>query len=416
MRLKSLDVFRGIAIASMILANNPGSWKHIYWPLEHAEWHGCTPTDLVFPFFLFIVGCAMSFSLSKYTQTVKQTETTASKILEKSEPPNSEKILIAAESHQLHPLQNPLTHLPLSQIYWRIARRTAILFLLGLLLNTSSIALDVLLNNAPIENFAKIRIMGVLQRISLAYLISAIAAINLSPRHLKILAIALLFGYWGALTLIPAGGYGAGNLSPEGNLGGYIDRLILGSQHLYKGGPFDPEGLFSTLPAVVTVLIGYFTGEYLRAQPIKTRTSINLAICGLSCTVIGSLWGFVFPINKQLWTSSYVVFTAGWALLLLAACYETIEVRGWKWGRPFEIVGLNAIFLFVASGIVARILLKTHIGSGEKPPSTYAWIYENWFVPWAGLLNGSLAFAVTAILFWWLILYGMYRRGWVIKV
>lgn len=400
MRLKSLDVFRGIAIASMILVNNPGSWKQVYPALEHAEWHGCTPTDLVFPFFLFIVGCAMSFSLSKYTQTTTKTETEASKITDVQEQTKTEK--------------TPLTS---SNIYWRIARRAAILFILGLLLNTSSIALDVLLNSAPIENFGKIRIMGVLQRISLAYFLGAIAILNLSPRHQKLLAIALLFGYWSLLTLVPVGGgYSAGELTPEGYLGGYVDRLILGSQHLYKGGPFDPEGLLSTLPAVVTVLIGYFTGEWLRVQQIKTRTSINLAICGLCCLVIGHLWGFYFPINKQLWTSSYVVFTAGWALLLLAVCYETIEVRGWKWGRPFEIMGLNAIFLFVASGIVARILLKTHIGSGESAPSTYTWIYENWFLPWAGPLNGSLAFAVTAVLFWWLILYGMYRRGWVIKI
>ncbi|NJK67716.1 MAG: DUF1624 domain-containing protein [Microcoleus sp. CSU_2_2] len=414
MRLKSLDVFRGIAIASMILVNNPGSWKHIYWPLEHAVWHGCTPTDLVFPFFLFIVGCAMSFSLSKYTQTTIKIETEASKIREPQKQIKTEKTSLSSSFPPSGEVGEGFL-LPSSNIYWRIARRSAILFILGLLLNTSSIALDVLLNNAP-ANFGKIRIMGVLQRIGLAYFISAIVILNLSARHQKLLAIALLFGYWAALTVFAVGGYSAGELTPEGNLGGYIDRLILGSQHLYKGGPFDPEGLFSTLPAVVTVLIGYFTGEWLRVQPIKTRTSINLVIFGLSCVVIGSLWGFLFPINKQLWTSSYVVFTAGWALLLLAVCYETIEVRGWKWGRPFEIMGLNAIFLFVASGIVARILLKTHIGSGEKPPSTYTWIYENWFVPWAGPLNGSLAFAMTAVLFWWLILYGMYRRGWVLKI
>ena len=404
MRLKSLDVFRGIAIASMILVNNPGSWEQVYPSLEHAEWHGCTPTDLVFPFFLFIVGCAMSFSLSKYTQTAKKSGAAKSQFLETEAQKNADK----------KPASCFL--LPASNIYWRIARRAAILFILGLLLNTSSIALDVLLNSAPVENFGKIRIMGVLQRISLAYFISAIAVLNLSPRHQKLLAVAVLLGYWGALTVFAVGGYTAGELTPEGNLGGYVDRLILGSQHLYKGGPFDPEGLLSTLPAVVTVLTGYFTGEWLRVQQITTRTSINLAICGLSCVVIGHLWGFLFPINKQLWTSSYVVFTAGWALLLLAACYETIEVRDWKWGRPFEIMGLNAIFLFVASGIVARILLKTHIGSGETAPTTYTWIYQNWFLPWAGPLNGSLAFAVAAVLFWWLILYGMYCRGWAIKI
>ena len=164
MRLKSLDVFRGIAIASMILVNNPGSWKQVYPALEHAEWHGCTPTDLVFPFFLFIVGCAMSFSLSKYTQTTTKTETEASKITDVQGQTKTEK--------------TPLTS---SNIYWRIARRAAILFILGLLLNTSSIALDVLLNSAPIENFGKIRIMGVLQRIGLAYFIGAIAILNLSP-------------------------------------------------------------------------------------------------------------------------------------------------------------------------------------------------------------------------------------------
>jgi len=404
MRLKSLDVFRGIAIASMILVNNPGSWEQVYPPLEHAEWHGCTPTDLVFPFFLFIVGCAMSFSLSKYTQTAKKSGVAKSQLLETEEQKNAD--------------QKPASCflLPASNIYWRIARRAAILFILGLLLNTSSIALDVLFNSAPAENFGKIRIMGVLQRIGLAYFISAIAILNLSPRNQKLLAVAVLLGYWGALTVFAVGGYTAGPLTPEGNLGGYVDRLILGSQHLYKGGPFDPEGLLSTLPAVVTVLTGYFTGEWLRVQPIKTRTSMNLAIWGFRCVVIGRLWGFLFPINKQLWTSSYVVFTAGWAVLLLAACYETIEVRNWKWGRPFEIMGVNAIFLFVASGIVARILLKTHIGSGGNAPTTYTWIYENWFVPWAGPLNGSLAFAVTAVLFWWLILYGMYRRGWAIKI
>ncbi|MEG3932934.1 heparan-alpha-glucosaminide N-acetyltransferase domain-containing protein [Microcoleus sp. T3_B1] len=406
MRFKSLDVFRGIAIASMILVNNPGSWKQVYPPLEHAEWHGCTPTDLVFPFFLFIVGCAMSFSLSKYIQNYPKTERETSIITQTKEKSESPK----------NPLPFSSFLLPSSNIYWRIARRAAILFILGLLLNTSSIALDVLLNSAPVENFGKIRIMGVLQRIGLAYFLSAIAILNLSPRNQKLLAVALLLGYWGALTVFAVGGYTAGELTPEGNLGGYVDRLILGSQHLYKGGPFDPEGLLSTLPASVTVLMGYFTGEWLRVQPIKTRTSINLAIGGLCCVVIGHLWGFSFPINKQLWTSSYVVFTAGWALLLLAACYETIEVRGWKWGRLFEIMGVNAIFLFVASGIVARILLKTHIGTGENAPTTYSWIYENWFVPWGGPLNGSLAFAVTAVLFWWLILYGMYRRGWAIKI
>lgn len=362
-------------MTSMILVNNPGSWDYIYPPLEHAEWHGCTPTDLVFPFFLYIVGVAMPFSFARYTKENR----------------------------------------PTAAVYWRILRRGVILFALGLFLTLFSFTLDWLIKGT-IPNFSTMRIMGVLQRISLAYLLAALAVLNLSKRWLWILALILLLGYWGAMQLISVPGFGAGNLSPEGNLGGYIDRIILG-KHLYKGGDFDPEGLFSTLPAVVTVLAGYFTGEWLRKQPIKSRTSLNLAIFGASCLILGHLWGFVFPINKQLWTSSYVVFTAGWALLLLGLCYELIEVRGLKrLGLPFEVMGLNAIFLFVASGMFSRILSKTRVGSGSDAPTTYTWIYKNLFASWAGAMNGSLFFAITMVLFWWIILYSMYRRRWFLRI
>ena len=375
-RLVSLDVFRGIAIASMILVNNPGSWDHVYPPLLHAEWHGFTPTDLVFPSFLFIIGVAMAFSLAKYTKDNQ----------------------------------------PTAAVYWRIARRCLLLFALGLFLNGSSLVLDWLLRDKPLD-WSTFRIMGVLQRISLAYLLATLAVLNLSRVKQWILAGVALLGYWGAMTLIPVPGYGAGDLSPEGNLAGYIDRIILGAQHLYLGGPSDPEGLFSTIPAVVTVLLGYFAGQWLRNQSVKSNTSIQLVLAGLSCLVVGYLWSFFFPVNKALWTSSYVVYSAGWDLLLLAACYETIEVRNWRrWGWPFEVMGLNAIFLFVASGIVGRILYRTHIGTGDEAPSTYAWIYENMFQSWAGAINGSLAFAIATVLLWWLILYGMYRKGWFFKV
>ena len=367
MRLKSLDIFRGITIAAMILVNNPGSWNHVYPILLHAEWHGLTPTDLVFPFFLFIAGTAMAFSLSKYV-----------------------------EEHQ-----------PTAKVYWRIMRRCALLFLIGLLLNGySSLALGT-----------DLRIMGVLQRISLAYLIAAIAVLNLKRKQLYFLAAFLLIGYWAAMQLIPVPGYGSGNLSPEGNFAAYIDRLILTQKHLWGNRPYDPEGLFGTVPGAVTVLAGYFTGQWLKQQPIKSRTSVSLVIFGLLCLVVGSLWGLVFPINKALWTSSYVVVTDGWALLLLAACYEAIEVRGWhKWGRPFEVMGLNAIFLFVASAIVARILIYTKIGSGENAQSIKSWLYETFFQSWAGDLNGSLAFAIANILLWWLILDRMYRQKWFLKI
>ncbi|MBD2598375.1 DUF1624 domain-containing protein [Nostoc spongiaeforme FACHB-130] len=370
-RLVSLDVFRGIAIASMILVNNPGNWDYVYPPLDHAKWHGCTPTDLVFPFFLFIVGVAMPFSFAKYT------------------PENR----------------------PTATVYQRIFRRGLILFALGLFLALVSLTLDWLVKGIT-PDFSTLRIMGVLQRISLAYVLASLVVLNLSRRWLWILAAVILIGYWLAMQFIPVPGFGAGNLTPEGNFSGYIDRIILG-KHIYRGGSFDPEGLFSTLPSVVTVFLGYFTGDWLRTQPIKSRTSVNLVIFGLIALVIGLLWGFLFPINKQLWTSSYVVFTAGWALLTLALCYELIEVRNLRnWGLPLEVMGLNAIFLFVASGILTRILLKTNIDSS----TTYNWIYDNLFRPWAGTFNGSLAFAIVMVLLWWTILYGMYRRRWFFKI
>ncbi|MGL5081697.1 MAG: acyltransferase family protein [Microcoleaceae cyanobacterium] len=371
MRLTSLDVVRGIAITSMILVNNPGSWSHVYPPLLHAEWHGCTPTDLVFPFFLFIAGTAMAFSLGKSVQENRAKTRTV----------------------------------PIN-LYWRIFRRCALLFFWGLLLN-----------GYPNYDFTTIRIMGVLQRISIAYFLAAMIVLHLPRRGIWITLTILLLGYWGAMEWIPVPGYGPGQLTPEGNLGGYLDTLILSRDHLWKGGPYDPEGLFSTLPAVGTVLLGYLTGAWLKQQETTTQTSLNLAISGLCAVIIGSLWGAIFPLNKALWTSSYGVYTAGCALLLLAVCYETIEVRGWKaWGFPFKIMGSNSIFLFIASGFVARVLIFTHVSSDPKSASVKTWIYENWFAAWAGEMNGSLLFAVVTILLWLVVAYGLYRQSWFFKV
>jgi len=371
MRLTSLDVFRGIAIAGMILVNNPGSWDSVYPPLLHAEWHGFTPTDLVFPAFLFIAGAAMAFSMAKYTEG------------ERAGKP-----------------------LP-TRVYWRIGRRCLLLFVLGLLLNGFS---GFLVNG--VYDFSTIRIMGVLQRIALAYLLAALIVLHLSRSRQWLFAALILLGYWLALAI-------GGDFSPTGNLGATIDQWLFGPAHVYApiAGQSDPEGLLSTLPATVTVLAGYFTGQWLRRQQVRSRTSKYLMWAGLCCLLMGSLWGIVFPINKQLWTSSYVIFSAGWSLLLLAACYETLEVRGWhQWGWPFKVMGLNAIFVFVASGLGARILLKTYIGTGEEAPNTYTWIYQHLFQSWAGPMNGSLAFAVATVLFWWVVVYGLYRQQWFLKV
>jgi predicted acyltransferase len=375
MRLTSLDVFRGITIAGMILVNMVGVADDVYPPLAHADWNGWTPTDLVFPFFLFIVGVAMTFSLSKYTEDNK----------------------------------------PTRAVYWRILRRAAILFGLGLLLNGFW--------NQGIGTFDlnSIRIMGVLQRISLTYLFASLVVLNLPRRGQWILAVVILIGYWLALMYVPVPDYGAGVLTREENFGAYIDRLIIPKVHLYKGDRFnfmgDPEGLFSTIPAIVSVLAGYFTGQWIRSQPVQSRTSIGLALFGIGCLIVAWAWGWTFPINKKLWTSSYVVFTTGWALLLLAACYELIEVRLIRrWSKPFEIMGLNAIALFVASVLLIKVLVRTNIGSGKNAPSTYNWIYQNVFASWAGALNGSLLFAILTVLLWLAVGILMYRQRWFIKV
>jgi predicted acyltransferase len=377
MRLSSLDVFRGITIAAMILANMAGVADDVvYRPLSHSEWHGCTPTDLIFPCFLFIVGVAMTFSLAKYTAENK----------------------------------------PTKAVYLRILRRTAILFILGLVLNGFW--------NQGVWTFdlSSIRLMGVLQRIALTYLFASLIVLKLPRKSQWLVAGGLLIAYWLTMMYIPVPDYGAGVLTREGNFGAFIDRLIIPKAHLYKGDGFnflgDPEGLFSTIPAIVSVLAGYFTGQWIKDKKQATsQTSMDLVLFGLCCLVIAIIWDVAFPINKKIWTSSYVLFTTGWALMLLAACYELIEVRLIKrWSKPFEIMGLNAIALFVASVFLIKITAKTQIGTGETAVSIYNWIYQNIFASWAGNFNGSFLFAFVTLLFWYGVAVLMYQKRWFIKV
>jgi predicted acyltransferase len=375
MRLISLDVFRGITIACMILVNMVSIADDKYWPLDHADWNGWTPTDLVFPFFLFIVGVAMTFSLAKYTKDKK----------------------------------------PTKAVYLRIFRRAALLFSLGLLLN-----------GFWNYDLSSIRFMGVLQRISLTYLISSLIVLRLSQRNQWILAVGLLVSYWLVMVYAPIPGHGLPDLTqkPEivqqWNFASFCDRLIIPQKHLYKGFNYlgDPEGLVSTIPAIVSVLIGYFTGQWIQKQKSATsETSMDLVLFGLSCLIIGAIWDLGFPINKKLWTSSYVLFSSGWALMLLAACYELIEVRLIKrWSKPFEILGMNAIALFIASVLLIKVLVKTKIGTGESAINTYNWINQYLFVSWAGKLNGSLIFGIVTVLLWVAVAVLMYRKNWLIKV
>lgn len=373
MRLASLDSFRGLAIASMILVNNPGSWSHVYGPLRHAEWHGFTPTDQIFPAFLFIVGAAIPFTLARYRDTA------------------------APDRGAFHR---------------RLVRRVVVLFALGLVLDASFMLMDWAINGAPVD-LSTLRIMGVLQRISLTYLLAVLLVLTLPPR-LQIVVVGLvLIGYWAALELIPVPGYGPGVLTPEGALPSYLDRLVFTPAHLYQRW-FDPEGLLSTLPAAASVMFGYAAGAWVKGSAVSSRVSAGLAAAGLICLLVGALWGLAFPLNKQLWTSSYVVFTAGGSLVLLGLCYEIMEVRRWSWiGWPLQVMGVNAIALFFASGIVVRLLNVVRVADGR---SLHLWIYQDLIVPRAGELDGSLAFALATVLIWWLVLYGLYRRGWIIRI
>ncbi|MCJ7582235.1 MAG: heparan-alpha-glucosaminide N-acetyltransferase domain-containing protein, partial [Candidatus Aminicenantes bacterium] len=290
-RLVSLDVFRGITIAGMILVNNPGSWSFIYAPLRHAKWHGWTPTDLIFPFFLFIVGVSITFSFSKRIENRAIT----------------------------------------SALYLKIIRRTVLLFTVGYFLRVF-----------PSFNFESIRIPGVLQRIALCYLFASLLFLKVRPKGRVALSIFLLAGYWAVMKLIPVPGYGAGVLEFEGNLCGFIDTKLLAG-HLYKT-TFDPEGILSTFPAVATALLGTLTGDWLLSKRDQGRKMAGLFAAGIILVISGLLLHPIFPINKQLWTSTFVIFTAGAALLILGLCYGINDVWGQKkWAYPFLVFGTNAI-------------------------------------------------------------------------
>ena len=368
-RLLSLDVFRGITVAGMLLVNNPGTWSAIYPPLKHAEWHGWTPTDLIFPFFLFIVGVAMAFSL-----------------------------VPAAERGA-----------PRGTLMGKAAVRGAKLFGLGLLLAAF-----------PYYNLdlAHLRIPGVLQRIGVAFVAAAALVLFLRPRAQAWAAAALLLGYWAAMKLVPVPGYGAGDLGKEGNLAAYLDRSLIGTDHLWASArTWDPEGPFSTLPAIATVLLGVFAGRWLRSERPPAEKAVGMFFAGNVALVAGLAWHAVFPINKSLWTSSYVVFTAGMALNFLAMCYWMVDVCGHqRWARPFLVFGVNAIAAFFLSGVMARILTLVKLPASPEPVALKTWIFEGAFASWLSPVNASLAFALCFVLFWTGAMEILYRRKIFFKV
>jgi predicted acyltransferase len=373
--LLSLDVFRGLTILGMILVNNPGNWGDQYWPLAHAEWHGWTPTDLIFPFFLFIVGTALAYSLRRYR-----------------------------DGARIAPA-----------VYWRIFRRTAVLIFLGWLPGLLLRAIAYANGSADSFDLETLRLPGVLVRIALVYFLTSLVVLHVPLRAQIVLGVVLLLGYWGLLAWLPDPHNYQANLSREGNLVGTIDRAVIGQNHMYSGDRLtDPEGLLSTLPAIVTALLGYWTGLAIQRRGLNYETVVLLFGCGAVCVEFGLLWNLSFPINKKIWTSSYVLLSAGLAMQLLACCLLKFDVWGWRRvARPFEIVGVNAIFAFVASGLVGMGLNRWHINGA----SAHQWLYGKFFTSWiADPKLASLGFALAFVAFWWIVLWVMSRLGWSIRV
>ncbi|MFZ0062868.1 MAG: heparan-alpha-glucosaminide N-acetyltransferase domain-containing protein, partial [Pyrinomonadaceae bacterium] len=350
-RLVSLDVFRGITIAGMVLVNNPGTWEHIYWPLQHASWHGWTPTDLVFPFFLFIVGVAITLAFGSRIESGRSKR----------------------------------------DLYLKVVKRSLLIFAIGLFLNAF-----------PYFNLSELRIPGVLQRIAVCYLFASIIFLETKIRTQVVITIALLLIYWFLVEFIAAPGFAAGDLTKEGSLPSFIDRVVFGKHVWAQAKVYDPEGLLSTIPALATTLIGALAGHCLRTKQSAYEKVAGLFVVGAICVALGWAWNSFFPINKALWTSSYVLFTAGLALQLLALCYWVIDIKGYRrWAKPFEIFGVNAIALYVGAGLMAASLglIKVTGADGAKVPLG-DWIYHNLFASWASPVNASLAFAIVFVLVW----------------
>lgn len=369
-RLISLDVFRGITIAGMILVNNPGTWSNVYKPLLHAPWNGWTPTDFIFPFFLFIVGVAISLSFNKRIER--------------------------GDSR--------------SQLFAKVAKRTLIIFAIGMFLAL-----------VPFFNFKDVRIPGVLQRIAICYFFASVILLSFNQKIQIGWTVFLLAIYWILIKLTPVPGHGAGVLEPLGSLAWYLDSNLLAG-HTWKFAPapgFDPEGILSTLPAIATVMFGIFTGDWIRSPREHYEKVSGLFVAGISGLVLGEILKGWLPINKNLWTSTYSIFMAGMALIFLALCYWFIDIKGYKkWAKPFIIFGSNAILVYGLSSLIAKLTVVinvTNVDGSKVLLKTY--MFQNWFASWAGNNEfASLLYPVTYLLIWLGIMYILYRKNIFIKI
>ena len=362
-RLDSLDVFRGLAIAAMILVSTPGTWTAVYTPLDHAIWNGWTMTDLVFPFLLFAMGAAVPFALARRRGTPR---------------------LVGRH----------------------VVRRALVLFALGLVLNA--------VEAPPPLQWATFRIPGVLQRIAIVFLVIAWLTERGSLRVQIGAVAAALAGYWAALMWISVPGVGAGVLTPEGNLASFVDRALLGRHLLNRWS--DPEGLLSTVPAIATAMCGVFAGDWLKERR-EPHHSAELFIAGVLAMVAGLVWSLVFPINKNLWTSSFALFSAGLAAQALALCHWLVDVQGWRaWSRPLAAFGRNPLTAYFLSVGFDSLLTRVRLTGGSLKGIVYRSAFVPWLRPCCGAEAASLGYAIAYVVLWGVILGEMYRRRVFIRI
>ena len=380
-RYYSLDVFRGATVAFMILVNNPGSWTHLYSPLEHAKWHGLTPTDLVFPFFLFAVGNAMAFVMPRLQE--------------------------AGDA-----------------AFWKkVLTRTLLIFAIAMFLNWfpfvqwqhDELVIKGWTWTRATGELAGIRIPGVLQRIALCYFFASVIIYYAKPRGALYSGIALLVLYW-ILCLV-------GNPSDPYSLAGWfgtsIDINLMGAEHIYhgEGVAFDPEGLMSTIPAIVQVIIGFLVGDYIRRKGSDSlyQTLSTLFVSAVVLLFFAYWWDLTFPINKKIWTSSFVLATSGLAILLLGTFVYFIEIKNYRgvWSSFFEVFGKNALFIYALSGLIPKLLVMIHTGNTNP----WSWFYEHVTSKFPGRPeNGSLLFAISFVLLLWLVAWWMNKKKIYIRV
>ena len=359
-RITSVDIFRGATIVLMILVNTPGTWANVYAPFLHANWHGYTPTDLVFPFFLFIVGTSIVFAYQNKTAN--------------------------------------------SATYKKISIRTLKLIGLGLFLGAFTIHFPFF------KDFESIRFPGVLQRIGVVFFFTSILFINFNWKVLLGICLTILIGYWIWMGFIPLNGITPTFDRAPNNWANYIDLNVFGS-HMYKD-DYDPEGLLSTLPSIATSLMGVFTGLLLLSKQ-KNKTRLLLAI-GVVLVLLGHLWNFSFPINKALWTSSFVLVTAGWANIILAIIYYMTDVKGIKFGSVFRYAGANAITVYFLSSFISKLFYSIKVNSDT---SLHQWLFENLYLYDAIPVElSSLLYGLTVVSFYLFLAYIMYKKKIFIKV